>query len=481
VFGSFTGSFTAGNRKPFNISAFGLTLDAGSSSSYLGSGTTWTDLSGYANHATLVNGTTYSSLNYGVLDFDGTNDYADVGSKIQLNRSQGFSFNAWVRFDSLTGWQTIIGQDTLQAGNPAAYYFQKSTDAATGFVGLNSNTFLFNMTNTSGVQIQCADTTTVSTGVWYNFSVTVSSSEIKLYRNGVLVNTLSNSDTMAPTTDNMLIGAGYWNNSITDYVNGKIPVVQVYDRVLTAAEVLTNFNTYAYRYPVGSPFLWYDPSTSYSGSGSSLTDLTGGVGNATLYNSPAYTSSATGAYFTLDGVNDYITTPNLYSLLTGGEAHTIEIWIRPAATNVNIWSDADGSSGSIYHSSGAQIIQSGPFNQAITSVWNNTNGVERTVAGIINLNTWNQIVRVYSGTQLTSYLNGSAANSPASIAWRTPVENGNGNNWFLQFGVSEITSYNASTANYFSGRIGVIRVYNSALSAAQIQSNYNSTKAIYGL
>ena len=55
-----------------------LNLDAGDSNSYSGSGTTWTDLSGEGNHATLVNGPTYSSNDGGYLSFDGSNDHATL-------------------------------------------------------------------------------------------------------------------------------------------------------------------------------------------------------------------------------------------------------------------------------------------------------------------------------------------------------------------------------------------------------------------
>jgi hypothetical protein len=57
-----------------------LNLDAGVSSSYPGSGTTWTDLSGNGNTGTLTNGPTYNSANGGSLVFDGVDDYVNVGT-----------------------------------------------------------------------------------------------------------------------------------------------------------------------------------------------------------------------------------------------------------------------------------------------------------------------------------------------------------------------------------------------------------------
>ena len=48
-----------------------LHLDAGQSTSYPGTGTTWTDLSGYGRIGTLTNGPTYSSVNGGSIVFAG--------------------------------------------------------------------------------------------------------------------------------------------------------------------------------------------------------------------------------------------------------------------------------------------------------------------------------------------------------------------------------------------------------------------------
>jgi hypothetical protein len=51
-----------------------LNFDAGIVSSYAGSGTTWTDLSGNGYNATLINGPTYSTSGGGSIAFDGSNE-----------------------------------------------------------------------------------------------------------------------------------------------------------------------------------------------------------------------------------------------------------------------------------------------------------------------------------------------------------------------------------------------------------------------
>ena len=54
-----------------------LSLNAADRNSYPGSGTTWTDMSGNGNNGTLTNGPTFSSANGGSIVFDGVNDYSE--------------------------------------------------------------------------------------------------------------------------------------------------------------------------------------------------------------------------------------------------------------------------------------------------------------------------------------------------------------------------------------------------------------------
>ena len=61
-------------------------LDAGDSSSYSGSGTTWSDLTSNNNDFTLSN-CTFSSDNSGSIEFNGSNSQADRGSELTFNKA----------------------------------------------------------------------------------------------------------------------------------------------------------------------------------------------------------------------------------------------------------------------------------------------------------------------------------------------------------------------------------------------------------
>jgi hypothetical protein len=73
-------------------------LDAADRTSYPGSGTTWSDISGYRANSTLVNGPTYSSLNFGSIAFDGVNDYATTyTTPTLLQGDPSFTVCSWMK------------------------------------------------------------------------------------------------------------------------------------------------------------------------------------------------------------------------------------------------------------------------------------------------------------------------------------------------------------------------------------------------
>ena len=72
-------------------------LDAGDTSSYSGSGTTWSDLSGNSNNFTLSS-CAFDSGNGGSIDFDGTNSTADRGSELTFSKTSN-TMMFWLKQD----------------------------------------------------------------------------------------------------------------------------------------------------------------------------------------------------------------------------------------------------------------------------------------------------------------------------------------------------------------------------------------------
>lgn len=207
-----------------------LNLDAGNTSSYPGTGTLWTDLSGNNNNGTLVNGPTFDSANGGSIVFDGVNQYVNCGNASNLKFTNNFTINVWVKFNSLLGTQTIISNNenggygilaNLASSRLETFYWINGSYRKAGEDMVNYNT-----------------------SSWFNISVTFNGSNVLFYRNGNLIQSVSATGTVSTTNEPLLIGANPQANgtSFIDFFNGKISQVQTYNRVLTPTEILQNYN-----------------------------------------------------------------------------------------------------------------------------------------------------------------------------------------------------------------------------------------------
>jgi hypothetical protein len=208
-----------------------LSLDAANTKSYPGSGTAWRDLSGNGNNGTLVNGPTFSSANGGSIVLDGTNDYVNCGNILNYT-SQNFTFNCWVFINSLTTNLVNQGPVLFFKGlfNTNGYYTQISQTGTISFVTNNSGVNLVTNSN-NGV---------ISAGNIYNVSITRNGNSVRTYVNGIDLTSIpaNHSD---PTTSNSSFTIGSYN--LTQIVaNIRIFSFSNYNRALSAAEVLQNYN-----------------------------------------------------------------------------------------------------------------------------------------------------------------------------------------------------------------------------------------------
>lgn len=218
-------------------------------------------------------------------------------------------------------------------------------------------------------------------------------------------------------------------------------------------------------------YLYYDPNTSYSGTGTILTDLSGNNINATIAGSPAYTSGE-GGYFTFS--NDYILTADLDQTITAvDEAHTVEVWIYP--TNNGVIASYLGSAtvNDNYHFSAIELVSG----QVEFGLWNG--GITSTGGtGALTLNQWHQVVLTYNGTTVTGYIDGAAVGN-VNVDWDSPMNDPTTTQFRIAFGALDSTSQGDGT--YFDGRMGVIRLYDRALNATEILQNFESDKDQYGI
>jgi hypothetical protein len=206
-----------------------LQLDAGNHRSYPGSGTAWTDMSGLGNTGTLTNGPTFNSANGGGVVLDGTNDYIDLPYQV-LSGGGNFTVTAWIKSDVHDGG-TVFGN--YPAGNLQIFFGRR-------FIGMwlnNQTTYL----GTSPYTETLPEFTTNPTQIT---AIRRNTSDTEFYINNELKKTGSSSSTIG-TTSNFRIGTNTIGNERYD---GTVYSIQVYNRALTAAEVLQNYNALRSRF-----------------------------------------------------------------------------------------------------------------------------------------------------------------------------------------------------------------------------------------
>jgi hypothetical protein len=205
-----------------------LCLDAANTKSYPGSGTSWVDLSGNRNNVTTSGGPTFNSANGGSIVFDGTDDYA---SKTSINVSY-LTIDIWAR------WTQFFSDSNGHA------LVSNSNSATNGYLLYQSTTSPYNKIQAFvyGSSINAfKSNSTLSTGVWYNIGFTYNGSTNNIYLNGVLDNSVAATvGTIAASSANFIIGATYTIGS--NPFNGNVANVKLYNRALSASEILQNYN-----------------------------------------------------------------------------------------------------------------------------------------------------------------------------------------------------------------------------------------------
>lgn len=227
-----------------------LYLDAANRRSYPGSGTTWFDLSGNGNNGTLTNGPTFASGNSGHIIYDGIDDLVNTNYA-----TQGMSqFSTDIVFRTTTTYNTsnyyncpsICG--TAQGSGTSGDWL---VAVKAGF--LVSYDELNNSNNNTDLNYYVSD------NKWYFLQVTKTvSGVITYYLNGSVIRqifgrtnelrTSSTSSTIYGT--NWMVGSAFWTESEYRNFQGQIAFNLLYNRSLSYAEVLQNFNALRGRFGI---------------------------------------------------------------------------------------------------------------------------------------------------------------------------------------------------------------------------------------
>ena len=217
--------------------------------------------------------------------------------------------------------------------------------------------------------------------------------------------------------------------------------------------------------------LYYDAGifASYSGSGSTINDLSKNNRHGTIVGSPAWTSN----YFTFS--NDHIITPDLDQVVTiGDEAHSVEVWVYPTGNGVIASHLGQSAIDGGFHNSIIELVSG----QVEFGLWTGAGITSTGPTGALTLNQWHQIVLTYNGhgSPVKGYIDSVLVGQTANVNFNSPMDNSS-SEFRIAFGAEDSTSQ--GDGSYFDGRFGIARVYGRALTDAEILQNYRRNTGYY--
>jgi parallel beta-helix repeat protein len=398
---------------------------------------TWNDVSGSGLNAT-SNNVPFDGQgkDHICASFNGTARYLTLSSSPWLQaQSERFTVSCWIKPWTLQGVQGIA-----QA--------QNSDGFSNGWrMVLNGGVFNGHLVTDAGaVDVYCGGLTV---GSWAHIVMVYDGKYLKGYVNGVLQDSKPITGNVTYPMSNAPATIGYCNG--TNYLNAYLDEFKFYDGWLTDAEVLADYNADypAVNAPPPQVRLSYAFNNSWAdGSGNGLTAATHGVGfvcNGANSSSASFNGSS------------YLTLPSSSFLTPYSNNFTVSCWIKPATvTGIKAIAQAQNSDG--YNNGWRMLLLDGTFNGRVYT----NQGPKEVYAGGIQAGVWNYVTMTYDGTALKAYVNGVLQNS---VPWGGYITYGTARQMEIGFCKGDY---------YFNGYMDEFRFYDGAMSAGQIQQDYNT-------
>ena len=454
-------------------------FDAANPKCYPGSGNLIYSLAGNGITGGLENGTLVSSNLAGYFAFDGSDDF--ISTNFQPNYDY-ITVNVWF----WSGAFSTFGTNTCVVANSQVSSPYPSFDIRKRNTGALQLQFAI---SSSGSEIG-QEIGFINDYTWYNVQFTYDGSTVKCWLNGLQVVSYPIAGTLRSSTSNLFIG----KNPAFAGRNAAIYVSQVfiYNRALTDAEIARNYaatkSRYTYKEDIirDNLILNIDPASalSYPGSGTVLADMSGYNYHPTLVNGPTLAGSGLTSSILLDGSNDYIQIASTYThTFTAGT--TVDVWVKfnSSASYGRLLDVSDGPSTntgylSIFrYASGSEVVlESRSFSPP-----GGANGIRTTTSPISNGTIQNFTFVIGPGT--TDTVSPETPRIYLNSNLQSTTLYGSQNN-FVPYVVNKYawigrSAYGADA--YLGANIYAYKIYNRALSAAEVKQNFQSLRGRYGI
>ena len=399
-----------------------------------GTGTVTADASGQGNPGTIT-GAIWKPGRFGQsLEFDGSTDWVTVAANNAVNFTATMTVEAWIYPTEAAGWRSVVFKEApgeIRDHNYGLY-------SAFGAEGPGGHVLLEGFAD----NIKAHASAAIVLNRWTHVATTYDGSVLRAYVDGVERSAVAATGPINMSPGVLRLGG---NSMYGDFFKGQIDEVRLYNRALSPAEIGADMST-----PIDSGLV-----AAYGfdeGAGTTTVDASG-HGNGGVITGAAWRAGKFGRSLGFDGVSDLVTIAASASVNVT-TAITVEAWVYP--TEAANWrtilfkeapGQANGHSYALYSAFGAE----GPGGHVLVA-----NQVNAHDPAALVLSRWTHVAMTYDGSRIRSYVDGVER---ASAAAAGPINLSNG---VLRIGG------NAIWGDYFTGRIDEVRLYNRALSAAEI-------------
>jgi len=424
------------------------------------------DSSNYDNHGTVTDAIYTNKGKFsGAYTFDGAGDYISAGDIDETDNAQHLTVSAWVKPVKFNDYGAVI----YKMGGVSDRWIMGLSGAGIGgnddvIVGIYNDSSSYGYTNAN----------VLSLNVWQHWVMVydgtqsgVNANALKFYLNGVQ-KSLAFSGTIPAWTDDNTASVVFGSNTgVSSFFNGSIDELKIYNRSLSATEILALYNQslasnkFVIKGTPSQSFL-NDPNLvskwSFDGNANDKT----GMNNGTITGATYTNKGKFGGAYEFDGIDDGILTSGVpWTDNVTGMAVSSWVYIKEFGSNAPIvdWCYAGASA----FKNGFCLMANSDDKFYFT--WGN--GTSRSNIATTNTYTPNQWYHV-AGTVNTSgygtiYIDGVKS---GGVAGAINIST---------FDIFNIGKRRASTLSYFNGTIDELVVWNRSLSATEISALYNQS------
>ncbi|GEM_PF-5950555 len=373
------------------------------------------------------------------LEFDGENDILTIPDSNDLDFTEGFTLEAWVRPDGPHEWDSVITKETSSGFFGYQLYAQGGGEAPVGYVAEEDAE---KYTGIAGPEALPSE-------AWSHLALTSDGEEMRLYVDGKLAEAVPSLP--AEASDGALQIGG--NEVFGEHFDGRIDEVRLYGQVLGAGDIAEGRDTAIEAAPAPKP----TAALSFDEGEGEVAHDSVEEHDGTIHGAEWTEEGKYGSALEFDGENDLLTIPDSDDL-DFTEGFTLEAWVRPDEEHnwASVIAKEDSGEGLpfgylLYGQGGGEAPAA--YIAKDEAAYNNITGESP-----LPQEAWSHLALTSDGDEMRLYVDGELVDTEDSVA----VKKTDG---ALQIGGNEVFG------EHFDGRIDEVRLYDAVLGKDEIEED----------